>query len=718
MIEPKTRNDPPAPRPATAGAPSAPVGTAKRIISIRWIVTSAAVLLTAVAVLSVGAVAERNARIALTGEIESRLLLLARNLALTSSGALLGDFPELTLQPLVKETLAREPELAFVTVVDHADRIQGNADAHQLGSRFTPPPGLRPLGAGRPLQPGESLQANTDLMVASAAVPNPSGGSIGRALVGLRRGYIERRVASSRRQQALLLALFMVLGVGSAFVLMSQLLRPVGTLRAGIERIGRGDLETPIRLRDHTELGLLAEAVNEMAAGLQQAQVELVERERLAHEVDLARQIQESLLPRGPVTTGAFVVRGAHRAAAEVGGDYYDVLPLPDWRVALAIADVAGKGLAGCLVMSMLSALLRALRNAYTSPAALLSVLDERLGESLRPGVFVTMFYGILDPATGRLVFASAGHNPMLLCRRSEGRTDAFEAKGLPLASVRGGAVRASLCDEVVQMRPGDVMLQFTDGYSEAFDAAHSEEFGVGRIEGALTRLASEGGEAVRNGLDDSVREWSGTGPPGDDQTLLVVTCAADAPELVTGLPPATAAGGRDEPLARLAAAERSGHALRLSASLDSMKAIREWLRRTPDLRDLSPDESELLGSALYEACANIAEHGFGEDGSQQFELWWLPPAPDDVAGFRAEQRARRGRFVIRDDGTPFRPDNREALDFSNPGVRRRGRGLGLEIIHRVMSHVEYHPATPRGNVTLLTFGPRRPAALGKGVSP
>src|SRR5262249_12042993 len=167
--------------------------------------------------------------------------------------------------------------------------------------------------------------------------------------------------------------------------------------------------------RDRTELGLLAGTVNDMAAALKRAQAEMLERERLAHEVELARQIQQSLLPSQPISAGPFDIRGDQLAANEVGGDYWDVLPLPDGRVGLAVADVAGKGVAGCLIMSMLSALLRAMRSTYLSPAAMLTALDERLCESLRPGVFVTMCYAVLDPATGRLTFASAGHNPLLL---------------------------------------------------------------------------------------------------------------------------------------------------------------------------------------------------------------------------------------------------------------------------------------------------------------
>src|SRR5262249_50265734 len=216
-------------------------------------------------------------------------------------------------------------------------------------------------------------------------------------------------------------------------------------------------LDSPIHVTDRTELGLLADAINEMSGRLRRAQVDMLERARLSHEVDLARGIQRSLLPARPAEAGPFLIAGDQRAAAEVGGDYYDVLRLSDGRVAVAVADVSGKGLAGCLVMSMLSALLRALRNDHASPSALLCALDERLSETLRPGTFVTMFYGIVDPGRRRLTFASAGHNPLLVYRHASRTVERVEDHGVPLAAVRGGAIRATLRDQTMVLGPGDV---------------------------------------------------------------------------------------------------------------------------------------------------------------------------------------------------------------------------------------------------------------------
>jgi len=704
-----------APVAAAPGRPWTGSRRGRNVLSIRWIVTAAAVALTTGAVLSVGVVAERNTRRALAREAEARLLLEARNLALTSSEALLNDFPELTLHPFLKEMKAREPELAFALVVDKNGVIQGDPDARELGGRYRPSSTLAPVQPTQPLGAEESIMGNHQVLVVTSPVLHRNGRTIGTAIVALRRGHLERMIQSARRQQTLVLGVFLVLGIASAYVLMSFLLRPIETLRAGIERIGRGDLDTPVRLRDHTELGLLAVAVNDMAAELKRAQSEMVERESLAHEVELARQIQSSLLPSQKRVAGDFVIEGSQHAAAEVGGDFYDYFPLADGRIGIAVADVAGKGLAGCMVMSMLSALLRAMRTSFTSPAGLLAALDDRLGETLQPGSFVTMFYGALDSETGTLVYASAGHSPVLIYRGSNQGVEWLKSKGIPLGAVRGGAIRATLADSTITLGPGDALVQFTDGINEAFDPTWKEQFGFKRMEEVVRETAPRGAAAIIDALHSSVRDWTGEGPPHDDETVLVVSYEGVKAEQEPG-PKATAGS---DPLARLAEAQLIGTCMQLRANLEGLTGIRGWVEACFKGRTLGETDFELLSTALYEACANVVEHGYDKDSTSGFELWWVPDVDLTRRGPgrppREPSSARGGGyFLIRDHGRAFSADNWTKTDFSDPVVWKRGRGFGLDIIHRAMSQVAYHPGTALGNITLMTFDPTFAAEEGK----
>jgi len=683
-----------------------------RVFSIRWIVTGLAATLTAAAVVSVSFVSERNARVALTSELQTRLLLEARSLAQASAPALLNEFPELTLHPLVREKVAREPELSFAVVIDHSGMVQGDPNPQRLGTQWNPPGHLRPLPPAATLAPGERLSMSPEEMVATVPVVHASGRAIGEVVMGIRTSYLERAVTAARRQHAAVLAFFLILGVAASFAVVSHVLKPVEILRAGIERIAKGDLETPIKMRDRTELGLLSDAINDMCGRLKQAQAEMMEQERLAHELDLARDLQRSLLPAERTVAGPFILEGAHFAAAEVGGDYYDYFPLPDGRIGFAVADVSGKGLGGCLVMSMLSALLRANRGTTTSPAAVLAALDEQLSESLPSGTFVTMFYGILDPRSGRLTHASAGHNPTFVYRRATGEIEQLQSRGIPIGAIRGGAIRSTLQDQVIELGPGDALVQYTDGISEAFDPTEKDQFGYERMAAVLRQKADQGPRAVLSGLHEAVSAWTGGVSAMDDETLLVVyrdpDIAAPPAASTIGAAAATVARPTAAALARYEEASRRGVCVRFAARADVLQMIQGWMAATPLLAAIPSTDAELLRTTLYEVCSNVAEHGYQADPDREIEVWWIPPpgAPEDIrSAAEAARLLRAGEFLIRDHGAPFDASEWKGKDFGDPQVRKHGRGLGLEIIHRVMQPVRYNPATSQGNITIMKFG-------------
>jgi len=245
-----------------------------RVASIRWIITAVVVTLITMSVIGVGWVAERNAREALTAEAEARLLLEARNLALLSVDPLLTEYPELTLYPAVSEVLEDRPDLAFAVVVDHKGIIQGHVDARLLGTPYQEDKSYSSVTTTQELQQGESLLGDAAMLVASVPVTHANGQVLGSAWVGLKRSYLEAVVTRSRDELVYITAALLAAGIASALFLMSLLLRPVAALRKGLERIGRGDLDTPMHLRDRTELGLLADTVNDMASNLKSAREE------------------------------------------------------------------------------------------------------------------------------------------------------------------------------------------------------------------------------------------------------------------------------------------------------------------------------------------------------------------------------------------------------------------------------------------------------------
>jgi anti-sigma regulatory factor (Ser/Thr protein kinase) len=357
--------------------------------------------------------------------------------------------------------------------------------------------------------------------------------------------------------------------------------------------------------------------------------------------------------------------------------------------------------------MAMLSASLHALRDAEDSPSRLLVRLDAQFAGSLRPGTFVTMFYGILDPATNRMVWASAGHNPMLIYRRADGSVERSDSRGIPIGALRRGLIEKTLVDQTLQLEPGDIMVQCTDGYTEAIHADTRELFGLDRLADVVQRNGRAGVQSVIAAAIDAVHEWTRGGVASDDETLLVVGVDPD-PALTT-----PAGDGRLEPLAALAEARARGMHTELDAATKTGPAIMRWLRTLAGLEHLGEDDFNLLGTAMMEVCDNIAEHGYEHHAGERFELWWVPPRnfppdPSESAAATAQRRVRAGWFVVRDRARAYQPGAWTPTDFNDRHARTRGRGYGLDIIHRVMKRVEYVADTPEGNVTVLAFGARQ----------
>ena len=325
-------------------------------------------------------------------------------------------------------------------------------------------------------------------------------------------------------------------------------------------------------------------------------------------------------------------------------------------------------------------------------------LLEKYLVRTLRPGTFVTMFYGELDLATGRLRFVSAGHNPLLVVRAKSGTAEIVKTKGIPLGAIRGGAFVTALEERTITLEPGDVAVQFTDGVSEAFDPSGTEQFGMERLRKAAEKNALQGSQAVIDAIRESLRAWTKDSAPFDDETLVVLSRSASGVST-----PSDDSSATD----LLARSRRAGQPFLIPARLDALSGLKDWISSCRDLSELSRSERTVLESALYEVCANVIEHGYGEDATQKLEMSWLPAdSSKNLADVTA--RVREGLLILVDRGAPFVPGSVRNQDLKDPTVRKRGRGLGLEIIRGAMEEVTVLPESSEGNVTLLRFDPSK----------
>jgi len=267
-----------------------------------------------------------------------------------------------------------------------------------------------------------------------------------------------------------------------------------------------------------TDLNLLTVLSNIAAIRIENARLAEVERaeRRMMAELDQAAMIQRRILPEVAPSIDEVELAGYNEPCHTVGGDYYDFIPGADGRVDVILGDVAGKGISASLLMTALQARVRLLAELRPGLAERIGHLDRSLSVDCPSNRFITLFYGVVEPAQARLRFCNAGHNPPLMLR-NDGSTETLEGGGTVLGVFPALGYEAF----EVPMKPGDLLVIFSDGVTEATNA-EDEEFGEDRLakalEGFRERSLDASLERVRRALD----EWTAGAEAADDVTLVL----------------------------------------------------------------------------------------------------------------------------------------------------------------------------------------------------
>jgi serine phosphatase RsbU (regulator of sigma subunit) len=241
------------------------------------------------------------------------------------------------------------------------------------------------------------------------------------------------------------------------------------------------------------------------------------EKQRLDTELGAARRIMATLLPAESPAVPGWELLTHLESCTEVGGDLYDVFPLPDGRLAVVIGDVAGKGLGAALLVSSLLPLLRGLAGSIADLSDLIHRLNAVLFAATEPIRYATLFVGLLDPATGELAYVNAGHNPPFVVR-GDGTTYTLTGTGLPVALMDDGVWKAG----AASLAAGDLLALYTDGIPEAWNA-DDEDYGDERLRALLASLHGRPTAEVRDAVLADVKAFVGEAPTSDDVTLVLL---------------------------------------------------------------------------------------------------------------------------------------------------------------------------------------------------
>jgi sigma-B regulation protein RsbU (phosphoserine phosphatase) len=270
------------------------------------------------------------------------------------------------------------------------------------------------------------------------------------------------------------------------------------------------------------DLELLTAIASSAAVAIENARLYqvAVDKGRLERELQMAREVQASLLPaETPQLPGwEFVARW--RPAREVAGDYYDFIRGERGKLGLVMADVTDKGMPAALFMALSRSIVRASVAGVSSPAEGIARANRLICADSSQGMFVTLFYALLNPAARELTYVNAGHNPPLLCRVGHSRPTQLTRNGIPL----GIEPDVTYEQRTLHLIPGDLILLYTDGVTDAMNA-QGQDFGMERLERVLQDHFSASALDVLVALEGALDEFTGSAAPFDDMAMMVVRC-------------------------------------------------------------------------------------------------------------------------------------------------------------------------------------------------
>src|ERR671913_336604 len=256
----------------------------------------------------------------------------------------------------------------------------------------------------------------------------------------------------------------------------------------------------------------------QVAQLVRQQQQQAQERERIEQELRVARLIQQTLLPKEVPELGGWDVAAFYRPAREVGGDFYDFLEFEDGHLGIIVGDVTDKGVPAALVMATTRSMLRASAQRLDSPGEVLKRVNDVIVRDIPPNMFITCLYAILDPETGLLRYANAGHDLPYRRRTSNGGAEELRATGMPLGLLPG----MSYEEKEIVLERGETVLFYSDGLVEAHDPER-EMFGFPRLQGLVGAHRSDGQEMVNFLLSELSRFTGGDWEQEDDITLVTL---------------------------------------------------------------------------------------------------------------------------------------------------------------------------------------------------
>lgn len=437
---------------------------------------------------------------------------------------------ELLLNALVSDLVRDNEDVAYAMVLDNQDLIWAHNMTANIMKHYTPPEGLNPTLTRTPQKYRIGGRYFWDVAVPIVVKDV----RIGTARVGIRDEAIRQRMIETRKGVLFVMIGIFLFGFIIIILFSSHLVKPIQRLIEGVKAVGEGDLDHRVFVETDDEVGKVAAAFNEMTKKFKVAQKRVVEQERLQKEMQVAQEIQHTLLPKRFPEIEGYDISTLYRAAKEVGGDYYDFVWIDRDTLGIVVADVSGKGVPGSLVMTMIRTALRLEARANRSPSDVVRRVNSFVSEDMKKGMFVTIFYVVLDSKRRRISYSSAGHNPMILYRSKTDKTYFLNPSGIPVGIdlPEKGFFAETLSSERIRLRKDDMLIIYTDGITETMNR-NREQFGEEKLLAFIKKHSHSRPKEFVKQLDEEIASFTGGIRQHDDITLVVIKEKLSAEEVL-----------------------------------------------------------------------------------------------------------------------------------------------------------------------------------------
>jgi len=454
----------------------------------------------------------------LEAEIKLRGLSIAKNLAGGIGDALLTD-DELGMARLLSDAMENKG-VRYAFVVDEKEIIKAHNRIERIGGRYEPAAVFNVVET----EPYRIIIVERDgEKIINFEVPAVARGrlTLGTVHLGISYSLITDVLNDVYVKIAVIAFVVIVLGIAGAFFLGAAITKPIAVLAKGAGIIGTGNLDYKVKVKTKNELGALAGVLNMMTRDLKSAQEVVIKQQRMEKELEVARDIQLSLIPGNLEEIKGYEVAAYYKSAKEVGGDYYDLMPLGEGKYGFVMGDVSGKGIPAALIMTMCRSILHAESRMNETPDGAIRALNREIYRDMHEGMFVTIFYAVLDTKNNTLNMVSAGHNDTLVLRSAGGEVEAYNPKGFPIGTDPGPRFDKVLKNEVITINAGDKTAIFTDGISEAMNEAR-EEYGQERLINIMKANTGKSSSEIMKILKKDLADFVGDYEQSDDIAVMI----------------------------------------------------------------------------------------------------------------------------------------------------------------------------------------------------